>query len=66
MVPNYALRGLDDDGILERVQMAADATGTRSVYMHRKSMKRSEASRMQALLESAGMEIVSSRDLVPL
>lgn len=66
MVPNYALRGLDDDGILERVQMATDATGTRSVYMHRKSMKRSEASRMQALLESAGMEIVSSRDLVPL
>lgn len=66
MVPNYALSGQDDDEKLKRVRKATEASGTRSVYIHRKSMKRSEASSLQALLESDGLEVMSSRDLEPL
>ena len=66
MVPNYALAGQDEEGRLKRVRMATDASDTNVVYIHRKSMKRSEASSLEALLESDGLEVVSSRDLDPL
>ncbi len=63
MVPNYALKGIDDEEKLKKVRLAADASGSELIYMHRKSMKRSEARSLQELLESDGMEVLSSRDL---
>ena len=43
--------------------MACEATDTKTVYLHRKSMKKPEERRVAALIESAGFEIVSSKDL---
>lgn len=63
MVPNYALQGLNEEEIIKRIMMAATASSTHLAYIHKKSMKRSEASKLQDLMESAGLEIISSKDL---
>ena len=66
MVPNYALSGLDEEETIKRISMASDASNTHLAYIHKKSMKRSEASRLQSLMESEGLEFISSKDLDPL
>lgn len=62
MIPGYAFPDADDDGLLRMVRLASDATNTKMMYLHRKSMKGSEATRISALLESEGYEMVSSKD----
>lgn len=66
MVPNYAISGLEDEEIIKRIMMAAEASSAHLAYIHKKSMKRSEASRLQNLMESKGLEVISSKDLDPL
>jgi len=63
MVPNYAISGLEEEETIKRISMAAEASSTHLAYIHKKSMKRSEASRLQTLLESNGLEVISSKDL---
>ena len=65
MVPSYQIKGRDDEEVLRMVRMAAEATGTDMVYIHRKSMKRSEEGRYAELIASAGFETVSSKDFDP-
>lgn len=66
MLPNYAFKDSDDEEIMRMVRTAAEATGTKLVYIHRKSMKRSEESKLADMIGSNGYEIISSKDLEPL
>lgn len=60
MIPNYQLEGFDDEDIVGSIKMAMEASGTECAYLHRKSMKGSQASRITALGESAGCEFIKS------
>jgi len=62
MIPGYAFNGLDDEKFIRKVKMASDATSTKMVYLHKKSLKKSEATRLSELMESNGFEIVTSKD----
>jgi D-aminoacyl-tRNA deacylase len=66
MLPNYQLEGRDDEDVVRMLRLACEATDTKLVYLHRKSMKKPEERRMSALIESAGYEQISSSDLEPL
>ncbi|MCQ2079195.1 MAG: D-aminoacyl-tRNA deacylase [archaeon] len=62
MLPNYQMDGFDDEDIARSIKSAMDASGTRLAYLHRKSMKGAQASRITALAESVGCEFVKSED----
>jgi D-aminoacyl-tRNA deacylase len=67
MIPGYQTEGMDDDTIIGYLRYASEATcGTRCVYLHRKSYKKPEERRIIGLIESLGMEILSSKDLEPI
>jgi len=66
MLPNYQLENRDDEDIARMLKLACEATGTKLVYLHRKSMKKPEERRMSSLIESAGFEQISSSDLDPI
>ncbi len=67
MVPGYQLEGMDDETVVRYIRQASEATGgTKCVYLHKKSFKKSEQRRMEELISSAGFEIVSSKDLDPI
>ena len=67
MVPGYQTEGMDDDTVIGYLKSASEATnGTKCVYMHRKAYKKPEEKRISGLIESLGMEILSSKDLEPL
>ena len=65
MLPNYQMEGRDDEDIVRMMLQAAEATDTKLVYLHRKSMKKPEERRISSLISSAGLEQVSSQDLEP-
>lgn len=66
MLPNYQTEGFDDEDIIKSIKKAMDASGTRLGYIHRKSMKGSQATRLRSLAESAGCELLQSSDFEPL
>ncbi len=66
MLPNYQMEGRDDEDIVRMMKAACEATGTKTVYLHRKSMKKPEERRIISLIASAGLEQVQSADLEPL
>ena len=67
MVPGYQLDGMDDETVVRYLKQASEATeGTKCVYLHKKAFKKSEQRRMEELIASAGLEVVSSKDLDPL
>ncbi len=66
MIPNYQMEGRDDEDVVRMMKAACEATGTRTVYVHRKSMKKPEERRIASLIASAGLEQVQSADLEPL
>jgi D-aminoacyl-tRNA deacylase len=66
MLPNYQMEDSDDEDIVRMLRLACEATGTKLVYLHRKSMKKPEERRISGLIESAGYEQISSSDLEPL
>ncbi|MCL2147896.1 MAG: D-aminoacyl-tRNA deacylase [Methanomassiliicoccaceae archaeon] len=66
MLPNYHMEGRGDEDIARMVRDACEASGTRLVYLHRKSLKGPEERRLSGLIESAGCEIISSSDLEPI
>ena len=63
MITNYHLEGRDDEDIVRMIGLAGEATGTKMVYLHGKSMKKAEERRIESLIESAGYERISSKDL---
>lgn len=62
MIPNYQLEGRDDEDIARMIRDACRATGTDSVYIHRKSMKGPEEHRIADIARSSGFETVRSKD----
>lgn len=66
MIPNYQLEGRDDEDIARMIGDACRATGTDSVYIHRKSMKGPEEHRIADIARSSGFETVRSKDFEPL
>jgi len=66
MLPVYQMEQRDDEDIVRMIKSACESTGTKTVYVHRKSMKKPEERRITALIESIGMEPVSSKDLEPI
>lgn len=66
MIPNYQIQGRDDEDLARMIRDACVATGTDSVYIHRKSMKGPEEHRIAAIAESEGFECVKSKDFEPL
>lgn len=66
MVPTYQIEGRDDEDILRMIGDACRATGTDTVYIHRKSMKKPVERHITELIESAGYQHVVSADLEPL
>jgi len=63
MIPNYALEGGEESfpGIIKRALFASQDSGL--AYVHRKSMKKSEASRLMMILEKMGVKVVQGKDL---
>ncbi len=66
MLPNYQMEGRDDEDIARMVRDACAATGTDSVYVHRKSMKGPEERRISEIVRSEGFETVKSKEFEPL
>lgn len=62
MVPAYQLKDSSDDEISEMITNAAKATDTKTVYVHRKSMKGAEERRINGIIDTLGLERMSSSD----
>ena len=66
MVPAYQTEGVDNEEVARRISAAAEMTGAEAAYVHRKSMKKPEERRITGIIESLGLDTVSSKDLDPL
>jgi D-aminoacyl-tRNA deacylase len=66
MLPNYQMEGRDDEDIARMIKSAGSASGTKLVYLHRKSLKKPEEGRIADIIGSIGFEMISSSDLEPL
>ncbi len=62
MVPAYQLKDSSDDEISEMIMNASKATDTECVYVHRKSMKGAEERRINGIIDTLGLERMSSSD----
>ncbi len=60
MLPNYQIEGRDDEDIVRMLKLACEASDTKLVYFHKKSVKKPEARRLSSLIESAGFEQIDS------
>ncbi|MBI0583079.1 MAG: D-aminoacyl-tRNA deacylase [Methanomassiliicoccus sp.] len=63
MLPNYAFDLKDIQALGERVRTGMERSGARLAYIHRKSMKRSEATVVAKLVADLGYDTVDSSDL---
>ena len=63
MVPTYQTEGSSDEEVSRMISDAATVTGTKLVYVHRKSMKGAEERRIRSIIETLGLEMVRSEDL---
>ncbi len=66
MLPSYQMLEKTDEEVLAMAEKTAEASGTKMVYMHKKAFKKSEEHSYSEMLESAGFELLSSKDLEPL
>jgi D-aminoacyl-tRNA deacylase len=63
MLPNYAIDLSDQNDLAAKVKQALEKSGAKLVYLHKKSMKRSEATMVAKLVADLGYEVVDSSDL---
>lgn len=66
MLPGYQIEGKDDEEVIRMVKDACEASDTKMIYLHRKSLKKPEERRISEMIGSAGFEIISSSDLDPI
>jgi D-aminoacyl-tRNA deacylase len=67
MVPNYTLKGSDSSTVNEIILRALEKSeGASMAYIHKKSMKRSEATSLRNMLSDIGVEVIEGKDLDPL
>ncbi|NLI73637.1 MAG: transposase [Euryarchaeota archaeon] len=63
MLPTYAMDFSDTDSIRHNISLAMNASDTKIAYIHKKSIKRSEATIVSSLVQDLGGTVVSSSDL---
>ncbi|MDW5564078.1 MAG: D-aminoacyl-tRNA deacylase [Methanomassiliicoccus sp.] len=63
MLPNYAIDLQNLPALAEKVRVGMEGSGARVAYIHRKSMKRSEAATMAKIVTDLGYDTVDSSDL---
>lgn len=63
MLPNHALDLKDQDDLAAKIGRGMEQSGASLVYIHRKSMKRSEATMVSKLVADLGYRVVDSSDL---
>ena len=63
MLPGYAMDLNDPASLSEMIARALEATGTDLAYVHKKSMKRSEAAMISGLVADLGGRVIDSSDL---
>ena len=63
MIPEYAFKDSDDIELIRMLTEAAEKSGTKLVYVHKKSMKGELSRRVINAIGSCGLEMISSRDL---
>lgn len=63
MIPNHQFENSSDDDIIRMIRLATEGTSTKMIYIHKRSMKKSEVMHISDLIESIGLEIISSKDL---
>ncbi len=63
MLPGYAIDLSDPNDLRNKIEMALSVSGAKLAYIHKKSMKRSEATMVAATIRDLGAEIVDSSDL---
>ena len=66
MLPNYQMEGRSDEDVAASIRKATEASRTECVFIHRKSMKGSQATHLRELAESLGCEVMRSEDFEPL
>lgn len=66
MVPNYQTEGRSDEEVATMIRNAAECSGTKVAFLHRKSMNGPTAARLTSLAESVGCEVVKSDCFEPL
>lgn len=63
MLPNHAFDLEDREGLADVIRRGMEGSGASLAYIHRKSMKRSEATVLSELVRSLGYRTVDSSDL---
>lgn len=63
MLPNHAFDLEDKEGLADKIRRGMEGSGASLAYIHRKSMKRSEATTLSELVRSMGYGTVDSSDL---
>ncbi len=63
MLPNHAFDLEDREGLADMIRRGMEGSGASLAYIHRKSMKRSEATLLSELVRSLGYRTVDSSDL---
>jgi D-aminoacyl-tRNA deacylase len=63
MLPTYAFDPENLSSLAPKVQAGMEGSGSRLAYLHRKSMKRSEATAVAKLVTDLGYQVVDSTDL---
>ena len=66
MLPNYQTEGRSDEEIATMIRNAAECSGTKVAFLHRKSMNGPSAARLTSLAESVGCEVIKSDCFEPL
>ncbi|MBR1888981.1 MAG: hypothetical protein IJ810_03415, partial [Candidatus Methanomethylophilus sp.] len=66
MLPNYQMEGRSDEDVAASIRKATEASRTECVFIHRKSMKGSQATHLREMAESMGCEVMRSEDFEPL
>jgi D-aminoacyl-tRNA deacylase len=63
MLPNHALDLTDMDDLAAKITRGMERSGASLAYVHKKSMKRSEATMVSKLIADLGYRVVDSSDL---
>jgi D-aminoacyl-tRNA deacylase len=63
MIPEYAFKDSDNDDLIRMLTVSAENSGTKLVYIHKKSMKGEMLKRVKDAISSCDMEAISTSSL---
>jgi carbonic anhydrase/acetyltransferase-like protein (isoleucine patch superfamily) len=65
-LPARVIRAMSDEDVAASIRKATEASRTECVFIHRKSMKGSQATHLREMAESLGCDVMRSEDFEPL